>query len=115
VIIMIALSQAGDGQMTVGGFASFITAMLMTLTPLKHLAAVNGPLQRGLAAGTTVFGIIDAMPEREHGRDEGSKTTHGHLAASARDGQAGFRERRVFLSRPAPACAGQHTAIGGSR
>jgi subfamily B ATP-binding cassette protein MsbA len=68
VIIMIALSQAGDGQMTVGGFASFITAMLMTLTPLKHLAAVNGPLQRGLAAGTTVFGIIDAMPEREHGQ-----------------------------------------------
>jgi subfamily B ATP-binding cassette protein MsbA len=67
VIIMIALSQAGDGNMTVGGFASFITAMLMTLTPLKHLAAVNGPLQRGLAAGSTVFGIIDANPERETG------------------------------------------------
>ena len=67
VIIMIALSQAGDGSMTVGGFASFITAMLMTLTPLKHLAAVNGPLQRGLAAGSTVFGIIDSNPERETG------------------------------------------------
>lgn len=67
VIIMIALAQVGDGGMTVGGFASFITAMLMTLTPLKHLAAVNGPLQRGLAAGTTVFGIIDATPEREGG------------------------------------------------
>jgi len=67
VIIMIALSQAGDGNMTVGGFASFITAMLMTLTPLKHLAAVNGPLQRGLAAGSTVFGIIDTEPERETG------------------------------------------------
>ncbi len=68
VIIVIALSQAGDGQMTVGGFASFITAMLMTLTPLKHLAGVNGPLQRGLAAGVTVFGIIDAVPERENGK-----------------------------------------------
>ena len=67
VIIMIALSQAGDGNMTVGGFASFITAMLMTLTPLKHLAAVNGPLQRGLAAGSIVFGIIDSAPERETG------------------------------------------------
>ena len=67
VIIMIALSQAGDGNMTVGGFASFITAMLMTLTPLKHLAAVNAPLQRGLAAGSTVFGIIDSAPERETG------------------------------------------------
>ncbi len=73
VIIMIALSQAGDGQMTVGGFASFITAMLMTLTPLKHLAGINGPLQRGLAAGATVFGIIDAMPEREHGKVLGER------------------------------------------
>ncbi len=67
VIIMIALAQAGDGQMTVGGFASFITAMLMTLTPLKHLAGVNGPLQRGLAAGELVFGLIDAQPERTGG------------------------------------------------
>ena len=67
VIIMIALAQAGDGHMTVGGFASFITAMLMTLTPLKHLAGVNGPLQRGLAAGEMVFGLIDAEPERTGG------------------------------------------------
>jgi subfamily B ATP-binding cassette protein MsbA len=68
VIIMIALAQAGDGHMTVGGFASFITAMLMLLTPLKHLAGVNGPLQRGLAAGHLVFGLIDAEPERSNGR-----------------------------------------------
>jgi subfamily B ATP-binding cassette protein MsbA len=68
VIIMIALAQAGDGHMTVGGFASFITAMLMLLTPLKHLAGVNGPLQRGLAAGHLVFGLIDAEPERSQGR-----------------------------------------------
>ena len=68
VIIMIALAQAGDGQMTVGGFASFITAMLMTLTPLKHLAGVNGPLQRGLAAGDLVFGLIDSVSERTTGK-----------------------------------------------
>lgn len=68
IIIVIALVQAGDGSMTVGGFASFITAMLMTLTPLKHLAGVNGPLQRGLAAGEAVFGLIDATPERTGGK-----------------------------------------------
>jgi subfamily B ATP-binding cassette protein MsbA len=67
VIIMIALIQANDGNVTVGDFASFITAMLMTLTPLKHLAGVNGPLQRGLAAGETVFKLIDAAPERTDG------------------------------------------------
>ena len=67
VIIMIALLQANEGNVTVGDFASFITAMLMTLTPLKHLAGVNGPLQRGLAAGEIVFKLTDAAPERADG------------------------------------------------
>ena len=68
VVIVIALIQAGQGQATVGGFASFITAMLMLLTPLKHLAEVNGPLQRGLAAADAVFKLIDASPERTTGK-----------------------------------------------
>jgi subfamily B ATP-binding cassette protein MsbA len=67
VIIMIALMQAGDGQMTVGGFASFITAMLMTITPLKHLAASSGPLQRGMSAAERVFALMDAKTERSNG------------------------------------------------
>ena len=36
--------------MTVGGFASFVTAMLMLVAPIKHLSEVAGPLTRGLAA-----------------------------------------------------------------
>jgi subfamily B ATP-binding cassette protein MsbA len=43
--------------------------MLMLLTPLKHLAEVNGPLQRGLAASEAVFNLIDAAPERTTGKN----------------------------------------------
>jgi subfamily B ATP-binding cassette protein MsbA len=68
VIIVIALIQSTQGEATVGGFASFITAMLMLLTPLKHLAELNGPLQRGLAAAEAVFNLIDAQPERTDGK-----------------------------------------------
>jgi subfamily B ATP-binding cassette protein MsbA len=68
LVIVIALIQSSAGQTTVGGFASFITAMLMLLTPLKHLAEVNGPLQRGLAAAEAVFNLIDAAPERTGGK-----------------------------------------------
>ncbi|MBM3349974.1 MAG: ATP-binding cassette domain-containing protein, partial [Betaproteobacteria bacterium] len=78
IIISIALWQAGDGQMTIGGFASFIIAMLMTLTPLKHLANISGPLQRGLAAAERVFALIDEPVERT----SGLRLTHrskGHL------------------------------------
>lgn len=66
-VIVIALIQSSRGQSTVGDFVSFITAMLMLLTPLKRLAEVSGPLQRGLAASEAVFGLIDASPERTTG------------------------------------------------
>jgi subfamily B ATP-binding cassette protein MsbA len=67
IIVVIALMQASEGEATVGGFTSFVTAMLMLLTPLRHLAEVNGPLQRGLAASDAVFRLIDAQPERTGG------------------------------------------------
>jgi len=67
IVIVIALMQSQQGQATVGGFVSFITAMLMLLTPLKHLAEVNGPLQRGLAAADAVFALVDSEPERTSG------------------------------------------------
>ncbi len=67
VVIIIALLQAENGQMTVGGFVSFITAMLMLLTPLRQLAEINGPLQRGMAAAESVFNLIDTPIERTDG------------------------------------------------
>lgn len=68
IVIVIALIQSGQNQTTVGGFVSFITAMLMLLAPLKSIAEVNGPLQRGLTAAEAVFGLIDAEPERTNGK-----------------------------------------------
>ncbi|MGK5033726.1 lipid A export permease/ATP-binding protein MsbA [Janthinobacterium sp. LB3P118] len=68
LVIVMALLQSEQGQITVGGFVSFITAMLMLLTPLKQLAEVNGPLQRGMAAAEEVFQLIDKTPERTGGK-----------------------------------------------
>ncbi|HTH94965.1 MAG TPA: lipid A export permease/ATP-binding protein MsbA [Rhodocyclaceae bacterium] len=68
VVVVMALVESGNGQITVGGFVSFITAMLMLLTPLKQLAEVNGPLQRGMAASEAVFNLIDQPIERDNGR-----------------------------------------------
>src|SRR5690606_12489368 len=67
VVVTIALVQAGTGQTTVGGFDSFITAMLMLLAPLKHLADVNQELQRGLAAAEAVFDLLDRPVETDAG------------------------------------------------
>lgn len=67
VVVSVALIQSANGQTTVGGFAAFITAMLMLLAPLKHLADINSALQRGLAAAETVFALLDQQVEPDAG------------------------------------------------
>ncbi|MGE5472284.1 MAG: lipid A export permease/ATP-binding protein MsbA [Bacteroidota bacterium] len=68
IIMGIAIYQAGAGHGSVGSFISFITAMIMLLTPLRHLTDVNTPIQRGLAAAESVFALIDQAPEADHGQ-----------------------------------------------
>ena len=67
IVVMLALAQARTDTSTVGDFVQFITAMLMLLTPLKRLADLNGPLQRGMAAAESVYSVIDAPSEEEEG------------------------------------------------
>ncbi|MBY0271432.1 MAG: lipid A export permease/ATP-binding protein MsbA [Burkholderiales bacterium] len=66
-IIYLATQQSNTAQITVGGFVSFITAMLMLTAPLKRVTSVNEPLQRGLAAAESVFALIDQAGEPDTG------------------------------------------------
>jgi subfamily B ATP-binding cassette protein MsbA len=63
LVVVLALRA----NMTVGEFTEFVSLMLMLLTPLKALAEVNGPMQRGIAAAETVFELIDAPVEHDPG------------------------------------------------
>ena len=67
LMVYLATRQAGSDVSTIGGFVSFIMAMLMLTAPLKHLTSVNEHLQRGLAAAESVFGILDQHGEDDHG------------------------------------------------
>ncbi|HJW03584.1 MAG TPA: lipid A export permease/ATP-binding protein MsbA [Azospira sp.] len=68
IIVFVALQQSTDNQTSVGGFVSFITAMLMLLAPMKRLTDMNSQLQRGLAAAESVFSLIDEVPEDDRGQ-----------------------------------------------
>ena len=63
-IIYVALHQQA---VTVGTFGSFLAAMLLVLPPLKHLTDINAPLQRGIAAGQSIFELLDDEREDEGG------------------------------------------------
>lgn len=69
IIMGTALHQAASDKTTVGSFVSFITAMLMVLAPLKRLTDINAPIQRGLAAAESVFGLIDERAEDDQGQE----------------------------------------------
>jgi len=70
VIVYLATRQVSADETTVGGFVSFLTAMLMLLAPLKHLTGISQTLQRGLAAAESVFALIDEAPEVDAGTRE---------------------------------------------
>lgn len=67
LVVYIATQQALHGEITVGGFVSYMIAMLMIFGPVKRLTGVNEQLQRGLAAAEVVFELIDSETEIDHG------------------------------------------------
>jgi subfamily B ATP-binding cassette protein MsbA len=58
-VLVVALWQSGSSGGTVGSFASFITAMVMLISPIKSLSEVTGPITRGLAALERGVALID--------------------------------------------------------
>jgi ATP-binding cassette, subfamily B, bacterial MsbA len=113
VIIYIATIQSKNDETTVGGFLSFIAAMLMLTAPLKRITGVSEFMQRGLAASESVFELLDTASEPEAGqtvigRVEGN-IEFDHVSMSYRvDGRYALRD--VSLSIP----AGQTVALVGA-
>jgi subfamily B ATP-binding cassette protein MsbA len=68
VVVYYATVQAQSDATTVGGFVSFLAAMLLLTPPLKRLTGVAEHLQRGLAAAESVFALLDEKPENDEGR-----------------------------------------------
>ena len=58
------------GHFSVGEFAAFVGALLMMISPIKHIAAANEDFQIGLAAAQSIFEVMDAIPEQDEGTIE---------------------------------------------
>jgi subfamily B ATP-binding cassette protein MsbA len=67
VMVYLATLQSSAAEITVGGFGSFVAAMLMLNAPLKRITSVNEPLQRGLAAAESIFDLLDQAAEPDEG------------------------------------------------
>jgi len=112
LVIYFASRQSLAGQLSVGEFVSLITALALTLSPIKRLTRVNVHLQSGLAAAASVFELLDAAQEPDTG-SEVLETVRGDIQ---------FRDiSYTHASSQAPAlhgidlhiCAGETVALVG--
>lgn len=78
VVIYLATLPDMLEKITVGGFISFVTAMLMLLTPLKRLTKVNSKLQAGIAAAESIFTLLDQQAESDTGTRSMTRA-RGHI------------------------------------
>jgi len=69
-LIMFMLTQAQQGSATVGSFVAYLTAMMLLMPPVRRLTKINEPVQGGIAAAQSVFGILDQPAEADAGDAE---------------------------------------------
>ena len=67
VIVTLALYQASQGSSTVGEFVSFIMALLMTISPMRHLSDVFQPIAGALISAKGAFDLLASPSETDEG------------------------------------------------
>ena len=114
IITFLALSQTtGQGSTTAGGFVSFITAMLLLISPIKQLTAINPIMQRGLAACESVFYLLDQIEETDTGQ-EVLTACAGNIEFDHVSFQYPGTERMALHGLSFQAAAGQTIALVGA-
>lgn len=70
-VLTLAIWQSTSGTAsnmnTVGGFASFITAMLMLVSPIKHLSEVTASLTRGVTSLERGLNLLELVADETQG------------------------------------------------
>ncbi|MCU7919242.1 MAG: lipid A export permease/ATP-binding protein MsbA [Candidatus Thiodiazotropha sp. (ex Epidulcina cf. delphinae)] len=75
MLVYVGTHQTAAGDLTVGGFVSLMVAIGLLFSPLKRLTGINQPLQKGLAAAESVFGLVDEAPETDSGSQTVQRAT----------------------------------------
>ncbi len=66
-VIYMAALESIQGRLTSGEFISFFSATMLMLQPIRRITNVNATIQRGVAAGGSLFEVIDEDDEVDEG------------------------------------------------
>ena len=67
IVLAIAIADAIQQRMSMGDLLGFIAALIGIAQPLRDLVGVAGPLQQGIAAGQSLFEVLDEPAEPQGG------------------------------------------------
>jgi len=119
-IVTLAIGEGQRGNLTAGDFFVFFTALLSLLPPLKSLSSINAVLQRGLAAASSVFAVLDEPAETLAVAPVPrlAASTEGEAAPAIRFADVGFsyagRDEPALREVSLSIAAGEHVAFVGT-
>jgi subfamily B ATP-binding cassette protein MsbA len=67
LVLWAANREIANGALDFATFGTFVIALIQVSQPLKRILGVAGPLQQGIAAGASVFEVLDAPGEPQGG------------------------------------------------
>ena len=67
IIVYIATLPSTLETLSPGTFMSFIMSMILLLTPIRNLTQLNSQLQGAIAAGESIFDLLDSATETDNG------------------------------------------------
>jgi subfamily B ATP-binding cassette protein MsbA len=67
LVLWAANREIAHGALDFATFGTFVVALIQVSQPLKRMMGVAGPLQQGIAAGASVFEVMDAPAEPQGG------------------------------------------------
>jgi ATP-binding cassette, subfamily B, bacterial MsbA len=73
IVLAIAIRDAIEQRMSMGDLLGFLTALVSIAQPLRDVVGVAGPLQQGIAAGQSLFEVLDEPPEPQGGAFRASR------------------------------------------
>ncbi len=70
LLVWLAMSPEFFAGRTPGEFVIFLSAAGLLAKPIRQLTQVNSVIQRGVAASSSIFKLLDEAPEVDNGRHE---------------------------------------------
>ncbi|MCP3689255.1 MAG: lipid A export permease/ATP-binding protein MsbA [Gammaproteobacteria bacterium] len=67
-IVAFATSNSMRGVISTGDFVSFVFALTMLFAPMRSLSSINVSIQKGIAAGESIYSFLSSSDEVDEGK-----------------------------------------------